>query len=335
MKLSLQQLRQITCGAVSVQQEGEWVSFHRFTSRQEQLYLQRSQSLYERALCTAGISLEMDTDSRQLQLAFRLLPGCSFQRYVISVFADGKRLGELSGYIPEDRPWVDAQKNFSLDDGVKRIRIVLPWNIRTMLRALQLEDGAQFQPVAHQGRLLVYGDSITQGYTMWLPENGHISRLCQKLGLESVNRAMGGEAFHPPLAELSEPMTLRGILVAYGANDWHFRTLEQTRENAFRFCSALRGRYPGVPMLVLSPIYNVHQAENERKLWPFEELMQLLRDLSEKLDDVYFIDATGCVPAELSCFAEDQVHPNDVGAQLYARNLYEKLPEHFGNEVKA
>ena len=117
------------------------------------------------------------------------------------------------------------------------------------------------------------------------------------------------------------------ILVAYGANDWNSNTEAEFAENSRAFCMHLRQNYPKAKIFVLSPIWTSTREAKKHERWPFENLVAHLQALPAFVDNLVVIDGTDFVPYDQACFAEDRVHPNDVGFTYYARNLQKRLAE--------
>jgi len=55
MKLSLEQIRSVTRGAVRVEETEGAVHFYRFTKAQEEMYRQRDAMLHMKTFATAGV----------------------------------------------------------------------------------------------------------------------------------------------------------------------------------------------------------------------------------------------------------------------------------------
>ena len=115
------------------------------------------------------------------------------------------------------------------------------------------------------------------------------------------------------------------ICVAYGANDWNSKTETEFAENAEMFCRALRENYPNAKIIALTPIWSKTREEKQKDRWPFENMVQHLSALQEKIENLTVIPGTEFVPLDTACFAEDHVHPNDIGIAHYAQNLQNKL----------
>lgn len=325
MQLSIDKIKEIALGVVRVEPIGESVGMFRFTREQEDLYREKSYpSFHKRTFATAGITLEFDTDSENLSLSVEMSAACDYRWFVHSVFANEQRIGEITGFIPENETAV-ATGSFKLGEGVKRIRIVFPWNECSRIKNLELDDGAQVVPISKKRKILFFGDSITQGYTTWLPENSYASRIAHRLNANTINKAIGGTSYWPELAKTRDDFQPDMIVIAYGANDWNAKTENEFATDSKEFCRNLRDTYPKAKIVVLTPIWSNTRAEKQKDRWPFANLGSHLKELENIVENLTVIQGTDFVPEDIACFAEDQVHPNDIGFAYYAHNLQEKL----------
>lgn len=117
MELTMQQINKIIHGAVRVERVDDAIAMFRFTREQEAMYRQRSINFHSCSLATAGVFLEMDTDSKSMCLSVDVSVGCGFRYFTHSIFVDGKRIGELTGTIPSTANSVTAEGFFLLGDG--------------------------------------------------------------------------------------------------------------------------------------------------------------------------------------------------------------------------
>ena len=92
MKLTLEQIKSITTGAVCVEKEEDKIRFHRFTDQQEILY-GKGKKMNVRCAATAGVKFRFKTNSRTLKLKFEMQEGSSRRYYSFDVFVNGKDCG--------------------------------------------------------------------------------------------------------------------------------------------------------------------------------------------------------------------------------------------------
>ena len=323
MKLTKEQLTAAVRGVAYVTEEEGRVRLHRFTAAQEEYYRQTNAEHYDRSFATSGVVLEFDTDSSSLHLAVRCRKGSSRHWFVHSIFVNGERIGELRGkFTPPET--VDAEETWQLGQGSKRVKIVFPWSAGSEVCALELDEGASFQPVKKEKRVLIYGDSITQGYDAALPENAYATQLAAYLEGGCVNKAIGGAVFRPELAELADDFMPELITVAYGTNDWSGVNNEYLEDHATRFIEALRKNYPDATIVMFSPVWR-HNWQRERPAVAFREIPALFETIAAKVGNAVVVDCFDFIPHDPANYSPDVLHPNDAGFAHYARSAIEAL----------
>lgn len=334
MKLSYERIKTITLGAVSVKQQADGVEFCRFTDAQQAMYesvtAEYQSAFHEKAEYTAGVKLSFKTNSRRLYLKGTFQKSIAVRRFFsVDVMVDGNYLDSLDNFFhkPIPRNYIDEpytlgtfEKSFDLGEGEKTVCVHLPWSVKPRLHALELDDGAFLEPVKPAKKLLVFGDSITQGYDALRPWKRPAARLAEVLGAEEVNKAIGGERFFPPLARLRDDFEPDYIYVAYGTNDWGVGERNAFLANSKAFYAALRESYPQAKIFALTPIWRKNYLD-EKAFGPFETVEQGIRDAVAELGNVHVIRGFDFVPKEEACFSDLRLHPNDAGFEHYFENL--------------
>ena len=341
MKPELSQIKKIALGAVRITQEEDGFHFYRFTQEQEALYRDRSQDFYKKSFSTSSVQLRFQTNSESLFLKASVTPGSSRKYFAFEVFADGKRIGTLDNYSDTELPQAYAsvvlpqgtfEKAFSLGTGRKEVRVVFPWSAQAILQELVLDDGAELVPVKPKRKLLVFGDSITQGYDALLPSNKYITQLAEYLDAEEINKAIGAEIFYPELAATAEDFVPDYITVAYGTNDWFKCTEEEFRVNCAGFYENLSRNYPNTPIIAITPIWRKEITE-DRKFGAFEKVEAIIREIAAGLKNVTVVSGFAFVPQEEELFGDMRLHPNDNGFAYYYRNLKDCVVQLLQQEI--
>lgn len=334
MKLNESQIRSAVWGAVRVCAEEGGIGFHRFTEEEEALYREIHTEHQMKTLATSGVRLVFRTDSSTLRLAADFLPGTSRSYYSLDVLKDGAYLGCIRNHEPEEMipdytamplPLGPAEGSFELGAGEKTVTVVLPWSVRTVLKELVLEDGASFVPLRPKKKLLVYGDSITQGYDALHPSCRYASLLADSLGAEEINKAIGGEVFFPELAGCENGVEAPDyISVAYGTNDWKIIPEREFEENCKAFYRILSDKYPMAKIIAITPIWrkDIPDLPDRR---PFHLVGDYIRKATADLPNVTVIEGWGFVPADESYFADLRLHPNDKGFAEYHKSLWKEV----------
>ena len=274
----------------------------------------------KRTVCTAGVMLDLVTDSRTITVAVQ--SGVKIRKWAyFDAYADGLFTGTFGGIdLPEK---VEFTLPLGSAKGRRRVQLYLPHSQETFIQAVGLDDGASFEP-AWQGKLLMaMGDSITQGMECRNPSLTYIATACRSLGLALHNCGVGGHEFHQEClrAVLAPKPDL--ITVAYGVNDWRH---DQSVNNAHDFLRRLRELYPAVPVVVLEPIWVQKGSPEGLAGKPNATGITLAEYRRMLIETVAGIQNMRCIPtADLlppgPIFMPDGIHPGDHGHMVYGLNV--------------
>ena len=336
MELTLSQLRAAITGAVRIEEHKDGIHLFRFTAQQEALYKMRDSQhtgFLAKSFASSGICIRFETDSRRLALSLAVTRGTTRTYFSVDILVNGMFYDALDNFSHEPLPGNYPAASFSLGkfekvfvlpDGKKEVCICLPWSVRTVLKAVSLEDGAFFRGIKPEKTLLAFGDSITQGYDALRPSRRYAHLLARKLGAAELNKAIGGEIFFPALAEAKDDLSPDYITVAYGTNDWN--TIE---EDAFcrscrAFYTALSQNYPTAKIFALTPIWRKDSQESR----PFGAFSKVDTDIQHAvcdLENVTVIPGFDLVPKNEAFFGDFRLHPNDEGFARYTENLFAEM----------
>ena len=324
-KLNIEQIKQLAHGVARVKQEEGKIGLYRFTKEQQELYKVVSADFYMKSFSTSGISLEFDTDSENLRLAVSICKGSSRYFFTHSIFVNGNRIGELSGEIEKDAEDVTFNKEFKLEQGMKRLKIVFPWSVASSLVALELDEGAKVIPVEKKLKMLMFGDSITQGYDAMKPENAYAVQIATLLNAEARNKGIGAERFRAQTALLKDDLEPNVITVAYGTNDWSKSTKEEFEAACKGFYTNLRLSYPNAQILALAPVWRSSINDEKQIGVPLSYIAEYIGEVAKEVSDMTVIDCIDFIPHELENFQTDGLHPIDLGFGHYVNNLWDAI----------
>lgn len=326
-RIPMDLIKSITFGVNYLEEKEGKIYFHRFSKEQEDMYQRRNPDFYKKAFATAGVSLEFTTDSKTLSLTMDVRSGSSRDYYGHSIFVNGQKIGELSGHMPTDGTVITCSGNFPLGSGMKEVRIQFPWSAASALTSLDLDEESQVIPAKKTRNMLIYGDSITQGYDSASPENAYAVLLTAQLNAHAINKAIGGEIFWPELASTAESIYPDLITVAYGTNDWSKCSFEEVKENCYNFYKNLCAAYPNTPIYVLSPIWRADLVREEKV--DFREVHRYLEEIAQHFPQLTLLDGFHYVPHEPKYFWDEYLHPNDAGFRCYMDGLWEDLKKYI------
>lgn len=330
MELNFEQIRSVTLGAVYLEQVDGGIRFHRFGEVEEALYTKSG--LYPKLFAPAGIRLEFETDATALEMTVNAYEITSRSYFRVDVLNNGQLLGGIQNF-PEDMkngqypagkyPLGVYSGSFPLGAGVKTVTVQLPWSIPCAVERLVLADATYIKPLPREKKALLYGDSITQGYDTLCPSQSYAVRLCDRLGLEGINKAIGGECYCPNLASVPCGFEPELILGAYGVNDWHRLTQPDFEDRCCRFWQALCRQYPEAKKFALTPIWFI--PTREVKFGPFENVEKTIRKVVGEFPEVILIHGWDFVPHDPDYYGDGRLHPNAKGFDEYYRNLTNAL----------
>lgn len=318
MKLTLEQIKSITLGAVDVWEEGGAVCFSRFYPAQMEMYRERNLDFYKKAHSTAGMKLCFRTDSKTLSMKVQIEPGSSRQYFSIDVYADGKLVGAITE--EPERHLGEFSGEFSLGAGEKTVTVYLPWSVGVKFAQLCLDDGAFIEPVRPEKTLLMYGDSITQGYDAQNTSMRYATKLAEFLGAQEFNRAIGGEVYYAELPKLEGDISPDYVVIAYGTNDWSKKTQQEFTQQCQGFVKTVSEKFSQAEVFVLTPIWR-KDYQDYRAFGDFRDVEKIIRSCCEDLSNVKVIRGFDFVPKDESYYADLRLHPNDEGFTHYAENL--------------
>lgn len=298
--------------------------FSRFTPTQLKTYEAEDPHWVVRAKASASVTLELETDSSFLALQFDLYPGSSqawgsVDLYVDGVFYQSRRLGDLGVKVA----------GFPLPEGEHRVTVYFPWSAETVVSAVLLSDGASCRPVEKRYRLLVLGDSITQGYTSNFASLTYVNQVARMLDAEVVNQGIGGYYCNKKtLASDLGAYRPDVVMAAYGTNDYsRYDDREEFIQNTGDYIRSLSRLFPDALLVGLLPIYrndDNHRSRTTYREYTLDEGRAILRSHYEGCPNSFVIEETGIarLPA---MYIADQLHPNELGFTLMAQGIARQL----------
>lgn len=340
LDLNISQIRDMTTGAVRIEEIDNDLHFYRFTKQQEELYKNRGDHLYKRTFATSGVKMYFRTNSQTLFLRTEIKAGSSRTYFAFDVFVNGVKIDTLDNFsdinLPQDYttlelPLGEFSKKINLGTGDKEVCIYFPYSVNAVLKEMVLDDNSYIKPTKPIKKMLCFGDSITHGYDALYPCNKYISKLADMLDAQEYNKAIGGDIYFPALAATKEDFKPDYITVAYGTNDWNSCTKEEFTHNCKEFFCNLNRNYPNSKIFVITPIWRKDMDES-RAFGKFKDVADIIQNQVAEFDNVSVIRGFEFVPQNENLFADLRLHPNDKGFEYYFENLWEHIKEILQNQ---
>jgi len=337
MKLDLNTVKSITVGAASVEYKDGKFCFYRFNA-EEMAYYSKTQ-FAAKSHATAGVEMYFETDATELCLSGAVCAASSRTYYSIDVLKNGEFIGDIKNFnmdkmIPD---YVQNKHNvgkifgrFELGCGIKSVRVVLPWSSAAYLYETELVGASFVKPIKKTKSMLIYGDSITQGYDAESSYLSYASKLSVLLDANALNKGIGGEIFAPALSAIKNDINPDYITVAYGTNDWyHSSGRGDFIERASAFYKNLSKNYPDAKIFAVSPIWRADAEGRVSNVGDFFEIRRIIKSIADSLENLIFIDGFDFVPHNTEYFADLRLHPRNIGFEFYTENLVRKIKEYI------
>ena len=335
MLLNDQQIRAMTKGAARIKEENGWYKFLRFTQLEEDAYAThpnkaKASAFFSSTFKPAGVRFALRTDSDYIAFDVSCGTPCVASGK-FDIYENGAMIKHL------EVPYAFIQKThvqISLSAGEKLVEIYFPYNARAEIANVELADGATFAPASRRYKMLAYGDSITHGSSAELPSLAYSVAVARLLNADITNKGIGGECFFPELIAEPAEQTPDWITVAYGTNDWRHCTPEEFEEKCGEFFGRLVNLYPSTPIFVITPTWRADCNIETPYGAPTTAIDPAIRKLVANYPNVTVLCGWNLVPhKKTEFFADQRLHPNNLGFGVYTANLYRALLPHLIKKI--
>ena len=309
MKLTLEQIKSITTGALDIVEAPDGIHFYRFTKQQLQVFGAKKEQYRLRSHCTAGCQLSFYTNSQMLRLD--VAQGNKFE-----IWIDG---------LPSHFFALESAKVLSvpLAAGEKHVVITLPNYSEGVLTAVHLDENAYIRPYRYDRRFLFLGDSITQGASASMDSCCYVSRVCRFFDAQILNQGVGGSCMFADTLEKTD-FHPDVVFISYGTNDYVQQTSPEALEASVRdYFDRVRDLYPQQPIYYISPLWRA-DGDLLRKTGTLDDCRKIMIDQCSAHGFTH-IDGYRLVPHSPIYFGDGYLHPNDLGFSHYAENLIKFL----------
>lgn len=321
MKLTYDQIRSVTVGALSIAEQQDGIHFFKCTQKQIDAWTSISETLGERAKTTTGVRLDFHTNSKEL----RFTPGHSgkYEILINNLLRQRFRVGKE---VPTDQeiviPLCDPLGN-PLEEA--RVTLCLPSHSVGIIQSVELDDGAYIRVPDYDCKLLMIGDSITQGWDSTYDTFTYAYILSRALNANSINQGIGGAIFHEDtLDEIDFDPDI--VTIAYGTNDYSkYKTFEEFQGHLTKFLDGIQSLYANKKIFVISPIW---RGKTDSPMGDFAKLRSMIAQEAEKRGLIH-IDGLSMVPPIPELFADEWLHPNALGFGFFGENVTREILKHL------
>lgn len=320
MRLTFEQIREFTQGAIEIKKENGKIRFYRMTEHMVEEFRKIRPIYAERALSTTDCRVSFYTDAEN----------------IFCVVCTQNEAGDVSGkyeLFVDNNPVAFYQQTGTqrliaqLPKGEKLVTIYLPCHEIGMIESIELDEGSYVRKPVYDKKFLFLGDSITQGYNATHDALSYAQSITRFFRGGSVNWAVGGTCFDPACLEKTE-YDPDVILVAYGTNDYNkYSSIEQLRDYCAAYLDKLQRLYGEKKIFCISPIWRA-DANFREPAGNLEECRKVIIEQIEKHGFIH-IDGMQLCPHSPEYYQDGFLHPNDMGFAIYAQNLIRLMLPHM------
>lgn len=317
MKFSANTLKKLVKGALRFEVDRGYLICQKFSC--EQLDLLRSEGhdlfWYERAIFTAGVRLEIKTNSLYVAFDYKTYRGaCLWERSnSLDVYVNGALYSVLHLEKNIGKICVD------LPQGEKHVVIYLPNDCQFAVKNFEI-DGS-YKTVKDKGqRVLVIGDSITQGYGALFSSGSYFNELQRLTGYNMLNQGMGGYRCEPGDLIHVDGFEPDKVITFLGTNWYNIDSYDYERSTV-EFYKRLSELYKDKQILALSPLWRCDDGLDKER---FDWCVEVSKREIQKYENITLVDGFTLMPNVEECFC-DKLHPNEYGCLLLARSIYKEM----------
>ncbi len=312
MRLTEQEIRNITVGTVNITHEDDGYHFFKCTEKQIRFFDKIDDGYSRRVRTTTGIRLDFHTSSDYI--AFEAITKGKYELYIDGFF-------EKQFYANDKTRFEFKLSDKPRSSNAHRVTIILPSHSIGVISYIEIADGATVYPHRFDKKFLFIGDSITQGWDTKFDSFSFAYKTSFFFNAESIIQGIGGATFNKESFDTFD-FKPDMVFVALGTNDFNlFNTVEELKTNANEHLRLISEAYKQIPCYYISPIWRDSQTA---RMGSFDNARETLIKTAEENGFIH-INGLSLVPNLPDFYIEDRLHPNTLGYTQYAENLIRSL----------
>lgn len=295
-------------GYIDAFQKEDYFCFYRFSEKQRDFYQNLSAFFGSRSRFQSGVYI--------------LAEECSEISFDFKVFENSSENIRFDIVIDDEEESVifDSEEgSFSKKFSKSRVMLYLPYYAEIGLKNIYIDGKAEEK---NFGKLLCFGDSITQGFFSDKSSNGFPQIIGRSLGLEAYNFGIGGVCLKSGIMGDIELLPKPEIITfAYGTNDWNFENpFEEEMDYIFDVISK---KFPGVPVFVILPAARKTQ-DDVKVSGTLEDVRKIIEEKAKTYDNFYVLGCGRKIQSERD-LSSDGIHPHTEGMDFYADMILDEI----------
>lgn len=311
MKLTNEELKKYYWGAYSFKEtEDGYLQAFQYTDEQMDYFKGASDFWYERCFASTAKTIEFETEAREVSFDYKIIWMGSPDSFEVAV--DG--IVTQIYYVKDIEK--EGKLTFDLPEGSKNVIIYLPADATVLVKNFEID--ADLDKVRKNAKVLWLGDSITQGFGPLRSSCTYVSVANRILNYDIVNQGIGGYVYDKNCLMKMEGYMPEKIIVSLGTNQFGCETMDDIEEYYVRLFE-IYGK--DIPVLCIIPLWRGDVENGEPTLIKFcENLKKIVAHYS----NIQIVEGFKLVP-HLPEYYLDKLHPNQLGAEVYGRNLVQEI----------
>lgn len=310
MKLTNEQLQTIYYGALYFgETEDGYLKSFQYIQPQMDHFEKTADFYYDRCMASSAKTLEFTTTATKFSFDYKIVWIGSFDTVEL----------EVDGLISKIYHVKDIEKegtlSFEMPEGTKSVVVYLPADATIWLKNFKID--AEVTPVKKGEKVLWMGDSITQGYGPLRSAHTYVSVANKLLNYDILNQGIGGYVYDKAILMDMNGYRPDKIIISMGTNQHFHEDMTGIEE----YYALLHEIYKDTPVLCITPIWRGDTPDGAKTL---ERFCERLKDICKKYANITVVEGFKLVPHASEYFL-DNLHPNELGSELYGRNLVEAI----------
>ena len=312
MKLSNEELKKIYMGALYFEEtEDGYLKANQYTHAQMDYFEGAFEMWFERCDASTSKTIEFITDATEVSFDYKIIWKCSLDSFELAINGLQTNIAYLEKLKDE------GNIKWTMPEGEKTVCIYLPCDATALIKNFDINSPVK--PVMKNEKVLWLGDSITQGYGSLRSSQSYVSVANRILNYDILNQGIGGYIYDAKSLMKMDGYSPDKIIVAHGTNQYGDEIAPQMVEEYYEKLVGIYGEE--IPILCITPLW---RGDNLEALPILANFCEKIKEIVGKYKNIQVVEGFKLVP-HLEEYYLDNLHPNALGTEVYARNLIEEI----------
>jgi len=307
VKLTNEELKKYYFGAYSFSETEEgYLQAFQYSEPQMAYFKEASDFWYDRCMASTAKTIEFMTMATEISFEYKITWIGSLDSFELAI--DGM-ISQIYYVKDLDK---EGKLTYTLPEGKKHVTLYFPADATVLVKNFEINSAVE-RPQKN-GKVLWLGDSITQGFGPLRSAHTYVSVANRLLEYDILNQGIGGYVYDKKSLMKMDGYMPEKIIVSLGTNQYGTESMVDIEEYYERLFE-IYGK--DIPVLCITPIW---RGDSPEGLPTLERFCHNLKEICHRYSNIQIVDGFNLVP-HLSEYFLDNLHPNELGAEIYGRNL--------------